>query len=84
MVKEAEASAADDAKKREEIDARNKAEAEAYQAEQAAKAAQAATGCAETGKRRQGRRGHRRGVCRNTVVPRAWGSGVLEPPRGKL
>ena len=42
MVKEAEASAADDAKTREEIDARNKAEAEAYQAEQAAKAAQAA------------------------------------------
>jgi molecular chaperone DnaK len=39
MVKEAEASAADDARKREEIDARNKAEAEAYQAEQAAKAA---------------------------------------------
>ena len=42
MVKEAEASAADDARKREEIDARNKAEAEAYQAEQAAKAAPAA------------------------------------------
>jgi molecular chaperone DnaK len=42
MVKEAEASAADDARKREEIDARNKAEADAYQAEQAAKAAQAA------------------------------------------
>ena len=40
MVKEAEANAADDARKREEIDARNKAEAEAYQAEQAAKAAQ--------------------------------------------
>ena len=39
MVKEAEASAADDARKREEVDARNKAEAEAYQAEQAAKAA---------------------------------------------
>jgi len=39
MVKEAEASAADDTRKREEIDARNKAEAEAYQAEQAAKAA---------------------------------------------
>ena len=39
MVKEAEASAADDARKREDIDARNKAEAEAYQAEQAAKAA---------------------------------------------
>jgi len=39
MVKEAEASAADDARKREEIDARNKAESEAYQAEQAAKAA---------------------------------------------
>ena len=39
MVKEAEASAADDARKREEVDARNKAEGEAYQAEQAAKAA---------------------------------------------
>jgi len=39
MVKEAQASAADDARKREEVDARNKAEAEAYQAEQAAKAA---------------------------------------------
>jgi molecular chaperone DnaK len=42
MVKEAEAHAADDARKREEIDARNKAEAEAHQAEQAAKAAQEA------------------------------------------
>ena len=40
MVKEAEAQAADDAKKREEVEARNKAEAEAHQAEQAAKAAQ--------------------------------------------
>ena len=40
MVKEAEAHAADDARQREEIDARNKAEAEAYQKEQAAKAAQ--------------------------------------------
>jgi molecular chaperone DnaK len=40
MVKEAEASAAEDARKREEVDARNKAEAEAYQKEQAAKAAQ--------------------------------------------
>jgi molecular chaperone DnaK len=42
MVKEAEAQAADDARKREEVDARNKAEAEAHQAEQAAKAAQQA------------------------------------------
>ena len=42
MVKEAQASAADDARKREEVEARNKAEAEAYQKEQAAKAAQAA------------------------------------------
>ena len=42
MVKEAEAQAADDAKKREEVEARNKAEAEAHQAEQAAKAAQQA------------------------------------------
>ena len=41
-VKEAEAHAADDAKQREEIDARNRAEAEAYQKEQAAKAAQGA------------------------------------------
>ena len=40
MVKEAEAQAADDAKKREEVEARNKAEAEAHQAAQAAKAAQ--------------------------------------------
>ncbi len=40
MVKEAEAQAADDAKKREDVEARNKAEAEAHQAEQAAKAAQ--------------------------------------------
>ena len=40
MVKEAEASAAEDARKREEVDARNKAEAEAHQKEQAAKAAQ--------------------------------------------
>jgi molecular chaperone DnaK len=42
MVKEAEANAADDTRKREEIEARNKAEAEAHQAEQAAKAAQEA------------------------------------------
>ncbi|MDP3720620.1 MAG: molecular chaperone DnaK [Acidobacteriota bacterium] len=40
MVKEAEAQAADDAKKREEVEARNKAEAEAHQAAQAAKAAE--------------------------------------------
>jgi molecular chaperone DnaK len=40
MVKEAEANAADDAKQRDEVDARNRAEAEAYQKEQAAKAAQ--------------------------------------------
>jgi molecular chaperone DnaK len=39
-VKEAEANAAEDAKQREEVDARNRAEAEAYQKEQAAKAAQ--------------------------------------------
>jgi molecular chaperone DnaK len=42
LVKDAEAHAADDARKREEIEARNRAEAEAHQAEQAAKAAQAA------------------------------------------
>ena len=42
MVKEAQASAAEDTRKREEVEARNKAEAEAYQKEQAAKAAQAA------------------------------------------
>jgi len=40
LVKEAEANAADDSKQREEVDARNRAEAEAYQKEQAAKAAQ--------------------------------------------
>jgi molecular chaperone DnaK len=40
MVKEAEAQAADDARKREEVEARNKAEAEAHQAAQAAKAAE--------------------------------------------
>ena len=39
-MKEAEAHAADDARQREEIEARNKAEAEAHRAEQAAKAAQ--------------------------------------------
>ena len=39
-MKAAEASAADDARKREEVEARNRAEAEAYQKEQAAKAAQ--------------------------------------------
>jgi molecular chaperone DnaK len=39
-VKEAEAHAAEDARQREEVDARNRAEAEAYQKEQAAKAAQ--------------------------------------------
>ena len=44
LVKEAEAHAADDAKQREEIEARNRAEAEAYQKEQAAKAAQNAPG----------------------------------------
>src|SRR5687767_7279796 len=42
LVKEAEANAADDARQREEVEARNKAEAEKHQAEQAAKAAQAA------------------------------------------
>jgi len=40
MVKEAEANAAEDARQREEIEARNKADAEAYQAAQAAKQAQ--------------------------------------------
>jgi len=40
LVKEAEANAAEDSKQREEVDARNRAEAEAYQKEQAAKAAQ--------------------------------------------
>jgi len=39
LVKEAEANAAEDTKQREEVDARNRAEAEAYQKEQAAKAA---------------------------------------------
>ena len=38
-MRDAQANAADDARKREEIDARNRAEAEAYQTEQAAKAA---------------------------------------------
>ena len=42
LVKEAEANAADDARQRDEVEARNKAEAEKHQAEQAAKAAQAA------------------------------------------
>jgi molecular chaperone DnaK len=37
LVKEAEANAADDARQKEEIEARNKADAEAYQAQQAAK-----------------------------------------------
>jgi molecular chaperone DnaK len=41
MVKDAEAHAADDKTRREEIDTRNRAEAEAYQKEQAAKAAEA-------------------------------------------
>jgi molecular chaperone DnaK len=40
LVKEAEANAAEDSKQREEVDARNRAEAEAYQKEQAAKAAE--------------------------------------------
>jgi molecular chaperone DnaK len=40
MVKEAEANAAEDARQREEIEARNKADAEAHQAAQAAKQAQ--------------------------------------------
>jgi molecular chaperone DnaK len=40
LVKEAAANAAEDSKQREEVDARNRAEAEAYQKEQAAKAAQ--------------------------------------------
>ena len=39
-VKEAEAHAAEDSKQREEVETRNRAEAEAYQKEQAAKAAQ--------------------------------------------
>jgi molecular chaperone DnaK len=39
LVKEAEANAAEDARQKEEIEARNKADAEAYQAEQAAKQA---------------------------------------------
>ena len=39
LVKEAEANAAEDARQREEIEARNKADAEAYQAAQAAKQA---------------------------------------------
>jgi len=38
-VKEAEANAAEDARQRDEVEARNKAEAEKHQAEQAAKAA---------------------------------------------
>jgi molecular chaperone DnaK len=40
LVKEAQASANEDARKREEVETRNRAEAEAYQKEQAAKAAQ--------------------------------------------
>jgi molecular chaperone DnaK len=40
LVKEAEANAADDAKQRDEVDARNQAEAEAYRKQQAAKAAE--------------------------------------------
>jgi molecular chaperone DnaK len=40
MVKEAEANAAEDARQREEIEARNRADAEAHQAAQAAKQAQ--------------------------------------------
>ncbi len=40
LVKTAEANAADDARQREEVETRNRAEAEAYQKEQAAKAAQ--------------------------------------------
>jgi molecular chaperone DnaK len=47
-VKEAEAHAAEDSKQREEIESRNRAEAEAYQKEQAAKAAQQ-TGNGEPG-----------------------------------
>ncbi|MDO8681525.1 MAG: molecular chaperone DnaK [Acidobacteriota bacterium] len=50
MVKEAEASAADDARKREEIDARNKAEAEAYQAAKAAADAPKQETAADTAK----------------------------------
>src|SRR5688572_1288395 len=42
LVKEAEANAAEDARQRDEVEARNKAEAAKYQAEQAAKAAEAA------------------------------------------
>jgi molecular chaperone DnaK len=42
LVKEAEANAAEDARQREEIEARNKADAEAYQAAQAAKQAEQA------------------------------------------
>jgi molecular chaperone DnaK len=42
LVKEAEANAADDARQRDEIEARNKADAEAYQAQQAAKQAEQA------------------------------------------
>jgi molecular chaperone DnaK len=38
LVKEAEANAAEDARQRDEVEARNKAEAEKHQAEQAAKA----------------------------------------------
>jgi molecular chaperone DnaK len=41
-VKEAEAHAAEDARQREDVETRNRAEAEAYQKEQAAKAAQSA------------------------------------------
>ena len=42
LVKEAEANAAEDARQRDEVEARNKAEVEKHQAEQAAKAAEAA------------------------------------------
>jgi molecular chaperone DnaK len=53
MVKEAQASAAEDTRKREEVEARNKAEAEAYQKEQAAKAAQSGNGQPGTGNRQE-------------------------------
>jgi molecular chaperone DnaK len=53
MVKEAQASAAEDTRKREEVEARNKAEAEAYQKEQAAKAAQSGNGEPGTGNRQE-------------------------------
>ena len=70
LVKEAEANAAEDARQREEIEARNKADAEAYQAAQAAKAGRTGAETGKPGRRRQGRRGRRRRIRGNQIGPR--------------